>query len=57
MTKSLDEEHRKALVANIPIGGLGLPEDVAASVGFLSSPGAAYVIGTPIRVHGGMYLD
>ncbi len=56
MTKSLDEEHRKALVANIPLGRLGLPEDVAASVGFLASPGAAYVTGTTIHVNGGMYL-
>lgn len=57
MTKNLDEEHRVALIANIPLGRLGLPEDVAASVGFLASPGAAYVTGTTIHVNGGMYLD
>lgn len=57
MTKSLDDEHREALVTNIPLGRLGLPEDVAASVGFLASSGAAYVTGTTIHVNGGMYLD
>lgn len=57
MTKNLDEEHRAALIANIPLGRLGFPEDVAASVGFLASPGAAYVTGTTIHVNGGMYLD
>ncbi|WP_301101548.1 3-oxoacyl-ACP reductase FabG [Propionivibrio sp.] len=57
MTKTLDEKQREALIANIPLGRLGLPEDVAAAVGFLVSPGAAYVTGTTIHVNGGMYLD
>jgi len=57
MTKDLDEKQRSALVSSIPLGRLGLPEDVAAAVGFLSSPGAAYVTGTTIHVNGGMYLE
>jgi 3-oxoacyl-[acyl-carrier protein] reductase len=57
MTRTLDEKQRDSLVANIPLGRLGLPEDVAAAVGFLASPGAAYVTGTTIHVNGGMYLD
>ena len=57
MTKGLDEKQRDALVASIPLARLGLPEDVAAAVGFLASPGAAYVTGTTIHVNGGMYLD
>ena len=57
MTKDLDDKLRNALVSGIPMGRLGLPEDVAAAVGFLASPGAAYVTGTTIHVNGGMYLD
>jgi len=57
MTKSLDQKQRDALLVNIPLARLGLPEDVAAAVGFLASPGAAYVTGTTIHVNGGMYLD
>ena len=57
MTKDLDQKQRDALVASIPLARLGLPEDVAAAVGFLASPGAAYVTGTTIHVNGGMYLD
>lgn len=57
MTRVLDEKQRDALVASIPLGRLGLPEDVAAAVGFLASPGASYVTGTTIHVNGGMYLD
>ena len=57
MTKALDEKQRESLLANIPLGRLGVPEDIAAAVGFLASAGAAYVTGTTIHVNGGMYLD
>jgi len=57
MTRILDENQRTALLASIPLGRLGLPEDVAAAVAFLASPGAAYITGTTIHVNGGMYLD
>jgi 3-oxoacyl-[acyl-carrier protein] reductase len=57
MTKVLDEKQREALASNIPLGRLGLPEEVAAAVGFLASPAAAYVTGTTIHVNGGMYMD
>lgn len=57
MTRTLDDKQRESLVASIPLGRLGLPEDVAAAVAFLASPGAAYVTGTTIHVNGGMYLD
>jgi 3-oxoacyl-[acyl-carrier protein] reductase len=57
MTRALDEKQQAALLASIPLGRLGLPEDVAAAVAFLASPGAAYVTGTTIHVNGGMYLS
>lgn len=57
MTKVLDDKQRDALASNIPLGRLGLPEEVAAAVGFLASPAAAYVTGTTIHVNGGMYMD
>lgn len=57
MTKVLEESQRTALVGNIPLGRLGLPEDIAAAVAYLASPGAAYVTGTTIHVNGGMYMD
>ena len=56
MTKKLEEKQREALVANVPLGRLGTPEDVAAAVGFLASPAAAYITGTTIHVNGGMYM-
>ena len=57
MTKVLEESQRTALAASIPLGRLGLPEDIAAAVAYLASPGAAYVTGTTIHVNGGMYMD
>lgn len=57
MTKVLDEKQREALASNIPLGRLGVPEEVAAAVGFLVSPAAAYVTGTTVHVNGGMYMD
>lgn len=57
MTKALDEKQKAGLLANIPLGRLGKPEDIAAAVAFLASPVAAYVTGTTVHVNGGMYMD
>jgi 3-oxoacyl-[acyl-carrier protein] reductase len=57
MTRALPEAQRDALLAQIPLGRLGRPEDVAAAVVFLASPGAAYVTGTTLHVNGGMYMN
>ena len=57
MTRALPEAARDALLAQIPLGRLGAPEDVAAAVLFLAGPGGAYVTGTTLHVNGGMYLS
>jgi 3-oxoacyl-[acyl-carrier protein] reductase len=56
MTRDLPEEHRTALLANVPLGRAGQPEDVAAAVAFLVSPAAAYITGTTLHVSGGMFI-
>jgi 3-oxoacyl-[acyl-carrier protein] reductase len=56
MTRDLTEVQREALLARIPLGRLGSPEDVAHAVAFLASPGASYVTGTTLHVNGGMYM-
>ena len=57
MTRSLNEEQRKALVGQIPLGRLGEAADVAAAVLFLASAGAAYITGATLHVNGGMHMD
>ena len=56
MTKALPEAQRAALLARIPLGRLGSPEDVASAVAFLASPRAAYITGATLHVNGGMYM-
>ena len=57
MTKSLPEEQQTALKAQIPLGRLGSPEDVAHAVAFLASPHAGYITGTTLHVNGGMFMS
>ena len=56
MTKALNEEQRAATLANVPAGRLGDPKEIAATVVFLASEGAAYINGETIHVNGGMYM-
>lgn len=57
MTKGLGEGQHEALLAQIPLGRLGQPEDIAHAVAFLAGPTAAYVTGTTLHVNGGMYMN
>jgi 3-oxoacyl-[acyl-carrier protein] reductase len=57
MTRALTEQQRGVLIQQIPLGRLGRPEDIAAAVAFLASPGADYVTGCTLHVNGGMHMD
>jgi 3-oxoacyl-[acyl-carrier protein] reductase len=57
MTDSLPEAQKTALMAQIPLGRLGSPADIAEAVAFLASPAAGYITGTEMHVNGGMFMN
>jgi 3-oxoacyl-[acyl-carrier protein] reductase len=57
MTDKLPEAQKAALLAQIPVGRLGTPQEVADAVMFLASPAAGYITGTELHVNGGMFMN
>jgi 3-oxoacyl-[acyl-carrier protein] reductase len=55
MTKVVAEETQKQWAAQIPLGRLGTPDDIASAVCFLASDEASYITGQVLAVNGGMY--
>jgi 3-oxoacyl-[acyl-carrier protein] reductase len=47
---------REGMLALIPLGRAGSPQDVADAVEFLASESASYLTGQVIHVSGGMYM-
>lgn len=56
MTGKLNDEIKDAILAQIPLAKLGMPEDVAAAVAYLASPESGYMTGQTLHVNGGMYM-
>lgn len=56
MTDALAEEQRNALMPRIPVGRLGVGEDIGAACVYLASNEASYVTGQTLHVNGGMAM-
>ena len=56
MTRDLPEKQTETLLAQVPLGRFGRPEEIAAVVGFLVSDSGAYITGETLHVNGGMYM-
>jgi len=56
MTDAIPEKEREELIKQIPMKRLGIAEDVANTVCFLSSEEASYITGQVIGVNGGLYM-
>lgn len=57
MSAEWSDEKRRAVLAQIPLGRLGTPDEVAAVVVFLASPGAGFITGEILDVNGGYLMD
>ena len=57
MSMAIPEEVRDKMVSAIPMGRMGLPEEVAETVAFLASDDSAYITGEVITVGGGRSLS
>ena len=56
MTRGLPEELKQKMLAGVPLGRMGQPDDVANAVKFLASDEASYITGHVLAVNGGMYM-
>ena len=57
MTLAMPDEVREAIVAQVPLGRMGTPEEIAHVVEFLCSSKADYITGANIPVNGGLYMS
>ncbi|CAA2930621.1 3-oxoacyl-ACP reductase FabG [Arsenophonus endosymbiont of Bemisia tabaci] len=56
MTQALTDEQQAGILANVPVGRLGDPKEIASAVAFLASDEAAYITGETLHVNGGMCM-
>jgi acetoacetyl-CoA reductase len=56
MVMAVPEDIRKQIIAQIPVGRLGKPEEIAYVVDFLCAPEAAFITGADIAANGGQHM-
>ncbi len=56
MLATVGEEIMKAIIAEIPVGRLGRPEEIAEAIAFLASEHAAFITGANLDANGGQYM-
>lgn len=57
MTAAIPAELRSQMISSIPVGRIGLPEDVANSISFLCSEQCGYLTGINLPVNGGLFMS
>lgn len=56
MIMALNEDIRNQIIAQIPMGRFGEPEEIAHAIGFLAQEESAFITGTNLTINGGQYL-
>jgi acetoacetyl-CoA reductase len=57
MVMALSDEIRANIVANVPVGRLGEPDEIARTVSFLAAEDAGFITGANIPVNGGLFMS
>ena len=57
MVMALPEDIRAGIVANVPVGRLGEPGEIARTVSFLAADDAGFITGANIPVNGGLFMS
>jgi acetoacetyl-CoA reductase len=56
MVMSVPEEIRKGIIAQIPVGRLAEPEEIARMVAFLAAEESSYITGADFSINGGLHM-
>ena len=56
MVAAIREDVKQQIVAQIPAGRLGKPEEIAEMVNYLASDAAAYITGANLSINGGLHM-
>jgi acetoacetyl-CoA reductase len=56
MVMAIPEKIRDKIIAQIPVGRLGRPDEIARAVGFLAAQTSSFITGTNLAINGGQYL-
>lgn len=57
MTDTLTEQQKANIIHKVPIGRMGLAEEIAYGVAYLSSDEASYITGQTLHINGGIYMN
>lgn len=56
MTAAINESVRETIIAGIPLGRMGTPDEIAAAVRYVVSPEAGFMTGAVLTINGGQYM-
>lgn len=57
LVMTMPDEIRQGIVANVPVGRLGRPDEIARAVEFLAADDAGFITGANLPVNGGLFIS